>query len=320
MAHLFVKGQPGIGDARRSLTEQGRGIKGVIFAGYDQGGRRNFRQAVFEGMLIDLFQRTWKLLQPNGYVIYHLTGETVIDPSQAGLCSPCFNLKTAAWDEAICREMGLALSVLPDVHPSRAIIGQVSAAAAQATGLPQGTPVVCGGGDFACACLGAGVTGPGRAAMMLGTAGNLLVPAAVAPDSRLLHTLHVTGGPLSFGGVMAGGNLNWFNHLLGTYDPHIYTILDGEASLLPPGAEGLVYLPYLMGERTPIWDPEARGAFIGLSSRHSRAHLYRAILEGVAFAFRQIAEILRASGASFEAVAALDGGARSALWRQIDLL
>ncbi len=263
-----------------------------------------------------LFERTWKILQANSYVILKLTGAAVIDPSQAGLCSPCFNVSSGDWDAEICAAMGLPLDMLPEIHPAWAVVGQVSAAAARASGLPEGAPVVCGGGDFACACLGAGVTGPERAALMLGTAGNLLFPGLPARDPRLLRTIHLTGEPLPFGGVLAGGNLAWFAGLFGAPEPALFERLDEEAAAVPPGSEGLLYLPYLMGERTPIWDPDARGAFIGLSARHTRAHLYRAVLEGVAFAFRQISEIAGA-GQSGTPVVAIDGGARSPLWRAI---
>ena len=260
------------------------------------------------------FARTWKIMQANGFVSFRLSGQAVIDPSQAGLCSPCFNLDAGVWDSAICEEMGLPIGILPEIRASHAVIGTVLPAAALATGLPVGTPVVCGGGDFACACLGAGVAGPGRAALMLGTAGNLMLPGVDNPDPRLLHTRHVTGESLTFGGVMAGGNLTWFASLFdGASDFHARA--DREAADIPPGSEGLLYLPYLAGERTPIWDPDARGAFVGLTNRHSRAHMYRAVLEGVAFAFRQISEISGSHGLT--SLVAIDGGARSALWRAI---
>ncbi len=262
-----------------------------------------------------LYARTWKILQANGYVAWKLTGQAVIDPSQAGLCSPCYDFSAGTWQAEICAQMGLDLDKLPEICPSQAVIGRVLPEAARASGLPAGTPVVCGGGDFACACLGAGVTGPGTAALMLGTAGNLLFPGVFNPDPRLLHTRHVTGQPLTFGGVLAGGNLNWFAGLFDEPTAAFYGQQDEAAAQLPPGSDGLIYLPYLMGERTPIWDPEARGAFVGLSSRHTRAHLYRAVLEGVAFAFRQVLEITGTTG--LKTIVAIDGGARSTVWRSI---
>ena len=261
-----------------------------------------------------IFARTWKILQANSYVLYKLCGRAVIDPAQAGLCSPCFNFAQRNWDAEICRAMGIALELLPEVQSAAQVIGEVSLEAARVTGLPAGTPLVCGGGDFACAALSAGLSGPGQAALMLGTAGNLLFPGVENTDARLLHTLHLTGEALPFGGVLAGGNLTWFASLFGQPDPAIFDLLNAEAARVPPGSAGLLFLPYLMGERTPIWDPDARGAFVGLSTRHTRGHLYRAVLEGVAFAFRQIAEI---AGAPLTRITALDGGARSGLWLQI---
>ncbi len=264
-----------------------------------------------------LYAATWKLLQANNYIIYRLVGEVVTDPSQAGLCSPCFSLHTREWDSHTCEVMELDPEKLPRIRASSEVVGTVSRAASEATGLPEGVPVICGGGDFAFACLGAGVTEAGSAAMMLGTSGNLLVPGSAKIDPRLLNTIHVTGQTLSLGAVLAGGTVNWFTHMLGMNQPGSFTLLDEEAGSIPPGADGLVFLPYLMGERTPIWDPLARGAFVGLSTIHTRAHLYRAVLEGVAYAFRQMTEIISSADTPIREIIAIDGGARSTVWRQI---
>jgi xylulokinase len=264
-----------------------------------------------------LYYRTWKFLQANNYISYRLTGEVSIDPSQAGLCSPCFNLQGRGWDDSICELIGLDPKKLPRILPSEGVIGQVTSSACAETGLPVGVPVICGGGDFACACLGAGVIQPGSAALMLGTSGNLLIPDPLKTDHRLLNTIHVTGGSLSLGAVLAGGALNWFKTMLGVEHPDIFSLLDEEAAATPPGAQGLVFLPYLIGERTPIWDPDARGAFIGLSANHTRGHLYRAVLEGIAYAFRQMIEIASSTKAPITEIIAVNGGARSQLWRQI---
>jgi xylulokinase len=265
----------------------------------------------------DLWKGTWKILQANGFVIHRLTGEAVTDPSHAGLMSPFYNAGARAWDPSICDLFNVPLDCLPTVYPSTSIVGHITPSAADATGIPAGTPVVCGGGDFACACLGAGVFGGGSAAMMLGTAGNLLVPGPGKNDPRLINTVHVTGDPLRLGGVMAGGAVRWFGDMLRTSEPDLFATLDAEAEAVPAGAGGVLFLPYLLGERTPIWDPHARGAFIGLSGGHHRGHLFRAVLEGVAFAFRQMAEIVGEAGSPIREVIAVNGGAKSPLWRKI---
>lgn len=264
-----------------------------------------------------IHKSTWKILQANSFVIHGLTGEAVTDPSHAGLMSPFWSAAEQAWDQSACELLELPSDYLPAVHPSTSVVGTITHTAASATGLPAGTPVVAGGGDFACACLGAGVSGGGSAAMMLGTAGNLLVPGPGKNDPRLINTAHVTGERLSLGGVMAGGAVRWFGDMLRINAPDLFAELDAEAGSVPRGASGLVFLPYLMGERTPVWDPQARGVFIGLSAEHHRGHLFRAVLEGVAFAFRQMAAIMAEAGTPVREVIAVNGGAKSPLWRQI---
>ena len=141
----------------------------------------------------ELYGRTWKILQASSYVIYHLTNQAVLDFSQAGLCSPCFNLYRQEWDSEILRLMEVDLAKLPILGSANQVVGMVSDQAARRSGIPAGTPVTTGGGDFAFSCLGAGVFGTGTAVMMLGTAGNLLVPDPAAIDPRMINTIHVTG-------------------------------------------------------------------------------------------------------------------------------
>jgi xylulokinase len=274
-----------------------------------------------------LFEKTWKILQAHSYIIFKLTGALVTDYSHAGLCSPCFDLQKKEWSQEMCEALGIPLSMLPEVTPSHQVVGKVHAEGAKLSGLPEGTPIVCGGGDFACATLGSGVIEVGQAAQMLGTAGNLLVPMGetVDPDPKLLNTVHVTGDYLTLGSIYAGGVLQWFRDQLGEpeiveakrIDGSAYRLLDEKAAVIPPGSEGLILLPYLMGERTPIWDAYARGVYIGLTPYHTRSHMYRAALEGVAFGFRHMAEIIEQQGVKIEEIIAVNGGAKSPLWRQI---
>jgi xylulokinase len=265
----------------------------------------------------ELYRRTWKIFQASSYINYQLTNQAVLDYSQAGLCSPCFNLYNQEWDPDILQLMEFDLAKLPILKPANQVIGIVSDQAANMCGIPAGTPVTTGGGDFAFSCLGAGVIGTGTAVLMLGTAGNLLVPDPAAIDPRLINTIHVTGEKLALGGVMAGAAVTWFKDMLNWEAEDFYLRMETEAGETSPGAEGLVFLPYLMGERTPIWDDQARGVFFGLSNVHQRGHLYRAVLEGVAYAFRAMLEIVTESGTKIQNIVLTDGGAKSRLWRQI---
>jgi D-xylulose kinase len=304
-------------------AEEVRRIAGNYIDGYFGGPKWLW----FRNKEPELFARTWKIMQAHGYVIFRLTGEVVTDYSHAGLCSPCFNLQKKQWSPEMCEALRIPLSMLPELAPSYQVVGKIHAEGAKASGLPKGTPVVAGGGDFACATLGCGVIDVGQAAQMLGTAGNLLVPVgkSITPDSRLLNTVHLTGDYLMLGSMYAGGVLQWFRDQLGEpeieegkrVDKSPYRLLDEKAETLPPGAEGLILLPYLMGERTPIWDAHARGVYVGLTPYHTRAHMYRAALEGVAFGFRHMAEIIEQQGVQIKEVIAVNGGAKSPLWRQI---
>ncbi len=273
-----------------------------------------FKWLWFQEKEPQLYRQTWKILQANGYIIHKLTGAAITDPGHAGICTPFYSDESGGWSETLCDMLQFDMGKLPDILPVTSVIGQVSRRAHDETHIPAGTPVIAGAPDFLCACLGAGVLDNQSAALMLGTAGNLMFPSASKIDHRMLNTRFVNGELISTGGVLAGGAVSWFCRLVNVNDPHI---LEEEASLVQPGSEGLLFLPYLLGERSPIWDPDARGVFIGLNSNHTRAHLYRAVLEGVAFSFLQMKEIMDEQGTRLVDVIAIDGGARSSLWRQI---
>jgi xylulokinase len=206
----------------------------------------------------------------------------------------------------------------------------VTAAAASATGLRAGTPVVVGGGDFAAATLGAGVLAEGEACLMLGTAGNLLVPRSTpGADARLINAHHVgTQSWLSLGGTLSGGAQEWLRHAVARAsmvedDTAVrgalpsFEVLDAEASRVASGSDGLLFLPYLQGERTPIWDVAARGAYVGLGLSHGRGHLWRSLLEGIALGFVDCQAVLEDGGVVLREVIAANGGGKSALFRQI---
>lgn len=269
------------------------------------------------------------VLQSHAFVAMRLTGEVATDPSTAALCAPLFDLGRRAWREDACARVGVRPDQLPPVRAAHEVLGEVTAEAARATGLRAGTPVVVGGGDFAAATLGAGVVEEGEACLMLGTAGNLLVPRRTpGEDARLVNAHHIGADRwLSLGGTLSGGAQEWLRHALargaGGDDTAVrgplpaFELLDGEAASVGVGAAGLVFLPYLQGERTPIWDVDARGAFVGLSLQHGRGHLWRALLEGVALSFVDCQAVLEEGGVHLREVVAANGGGKSALFRQI---
>jgi xylulokinase len=206
----------------------------------------------------------------------------------------------------------------------------VSAEAAQATGLLEGTPVVGGGGDQAAQAVGTGIIAEGIVSATLGTSGVVFAASdtyRVEPEGLLHAFCHAVPGMWHLMGVMlsAAGSFRWYRDTLGEVEKaqaqetgrDAYDLLTEAAATAPPGCEGLIFLPYLTGERTPYPDPNARGVFFGLTLRHGKPHMTRAVLEGVAYGLRDSLELMRALGLAIQQVRASGGGARSALWRQI---
>ena len=281
----------------------------------------------------DVLGRARWILQSHAFIAHRLTGVAAIDPSTAALCLPLFDLADRSWISRplACESVGVRREQLPPVRAAHEVIGEVTEAAAAAIGhgLRAGVPVVTGGGDFAAATLGAGVVDEGEACLMLGTAGNLLVPRrSPGKDPRLINAHHVGANVwLSLGGTLSGGAQEWLRHALTRgssaedtavrHAPPPFDVLDAEAEVVPSGSDGLLFLPYLQGERTPIWDTEARGAFVGLGLHHGRGHLWRALLEGIALGFVDCQEVVAEDGVRFRDVLAANGGGKSSLFRQI---
>jgi len=257
------------------------------------------------------------LLQSHSYPVMRLTGARVTDFSSASLCAPLYDARRRAWSPEVLARLDIPADLLPELRPAHDVAGTVTPAAAAETGLGAGTPVVVGGADFAASALAAGVTEPGEAALMLGTAGNLILPFTHAEfDTRFINSHHAgCDRYLALGSTLCGAVQEWFRAVAAPGVPH--DILDGEAASVPIGSDGVQLLPYLQGERSPVWDAGARGAFVGLSLAHGRGHLYRAVLEAVAVSFRHCAEVGGERGLAFHEVVAVNGGARSRLWRQI---
>ena len=268
----------------------------------------------------EVYARVAHVLLPKDYVRYRLTGQFATD--RAGAAGTLLmDVKTRDWSPEVLDALDIPADWLPQTHEGPEVTGHISVEAAGATGLKAGTPVVGGGGDQAAQAVGVGAVEPGIVALTLGTSGVVFASTGepfVEPEGRLHAFCHAVPGRWHLMGVMlsAAGSLRWYRDTLA---PGVdFDALLAPAADVPPGSEGLLFLPYLTGERTPHPDPLARGAFVGLTVRHTQAHLTRAILEGVAFGLRDSFELMQSVGlAEIRQVRISGGGARSALWRQI---
>lgn len=273
----------------------------------------------------DAVRRARWCLQAKDYIAGRMTGVWgVTDASDASLTG-CFALERGAWDADLVAAGGFPLQLLPQVLPSTQVVGRVHADAAVATGLRPGLPVVLGGGDGACATAGAGAVQPGDAYHYLGgTSWVAVVTDRYVPDPAGRVSVFCGLEPgrwVTYGTVQsAGSSVDWFQSAIGVGTDcgnDAFATLEQLAASAAPGCDGLFFLPYLAGERSPIWDARARGVYFGLTAAHSRAELARAVLEGVAFALRSNLAVLEDLGHVPGSVRVLGGGMRSALWRQI---
>lgn len=268
----------------------------------------------------EVYARIRHVLLPKDYIRFQLSGDYATDLADgAGML--LLDVANRRWSEAVLDALDIPAAWLPKVHEGPQVTGVVSAQAAALTGLKAGTPVVGGGGDQAAQATGVGAVQPGIVALTVGTSGVVFAPLAsyaYEPDGRLHAFCHAVPGQWHFMGVMlsAAGSLQWYRDTLAPGED--FGALADEGGQAPPGCEGLLFLPYLTGERTPHPDPLARGAFVGLTARHTRPYLTRAVLEGVAFGLRDSFELIKASPAALiREVRVSGGGAKSPLWRQI---
>lgn len=268
----------------------------------------------------DVWSKIAHVLLPKDFVRLRLTGDLAVDRAD-GAGTLLFDLAKRDWSGEVLAALDVDPAWLPDTYEGPEVTGVVAADAAAATGLRPGTPVVAGGGDQAAAAVGVGSVEPGVLSVSLGTSGVVFATTEgplVEPRGRLHAFCHSVPARWHVMGVMlsAAGSLRWYRDALA---PGLeFPELVDEAGRAPPCSDGLLFLPYLTGERTPYPDPLARGGFIGLTVHHGRAHLTRAVLEGVAFGLRDSLELMRSVGLSgFTEIRATGGGSRSLLWRQI---
>lgn len=275
------------------------------------------------------FRKISKILLPKDYIRYRLSGEFFSEVSDASGTS-LFDVGRRCWSEEMLSAFDVNRAWLPDVTESPVPSTKVSKAAAEVTGLVAGTPIVGGGGDQAAQAIGTGILREGEVSVTLGTSGVVFAASdayRVQPEGLLHAFCHAVPGMWHLMGVMlsAAGSFRWYRDTLGALEKqradaigqNAYDLLTTDAADVPAGSEGLIFLPYLTGERTPYPDPNARGVFFGLSLRHSKAHLTRAVLEGVSFGLKDSLDLMEDLGVKINEVRASGGGAKSALWLRI---
>ncbi len=273
----------------------------------------------------DAFARLARVINPKDFVVLQMTGACSTDVGDAsGVLA--FDVASRSWSREVLDAVGLDPSLMPEVLESGAVAGRVTSWASEQTGVPEGVPVVAGSGDNQCGAIGAGIA---RVGLMLATLGTSGVIYAHADEPRLdlplgrVHTMcsatgdgHARGGWCNTGCTLsAAGALRWAHEMIGG-GASMEELLE-EASRVPPGCEGLVFAPHLTGERCPYPDPRASGAWVGLTLRHTRGHLVRAVLEGVTFTMASILDIVRSLPTEVSEIRLGGGGNRSALWRQM---
>lgn len=273
------------------------------------------------------YKKIKKILLPKDYIRFKLTGEFASDVSDASGTS-VFDVKGRKWSDEVLRKLGLDKNFFPKVYESSEITGKVNGEAAKLTGLKVGIPVVAGAGDQAASAISCGIYEEGVMSATLGTSGVIFAStdsAKIAPEGKLHSFCHSVKGKWHLMGVVlsAGGSFKWVCDSLCDNEKEtakkqgvgFYYLMDKKAEEIPIGSEGLIFLPYLTGERTPHQDPDAKGVFFGLSLKHNKFHFVRAVMEGVGFALRDSLELMRDLNIKIEEVRFVGGGAKSQLWR-----
>ena len=264
------------------------------------------------------FARVRSVIGSYDWIAFRLTGAVQVEKNWA-VESGLYDIHKNGWITEYLTRFGLDPALLAPVSASSAVVGHTRGMAA--LGLPDGLPVIAGSADHVASALAVGMTAPGDLLIKFGGAGDILYDIdRVAPLRELYFDCHVVPGQYLLNGCMAasGSLVKWLTRdILGQTDPDSYRRMDEAAAAIPPASDGLIVLPYFLGEKTPLFDPDARGVFFGLTLSHTRAHLYRAALEAVMYGFRHHADVLAAAGCRPRRILASDGGANSALWCQI---
>lgn len=276
----------------------------------------------------DVYRRTYKILQAKDYIVFKLTENFLTDYSDASGMN-LFDIEKKQWSDSILQALGISHQILPDAHPSTHRCGTVTRSAARQTGLLEGTPVVLGGGDGSCATVGAGVVREGKTYIVIGSSSWISLAATkpfLDPQMRTFNWIHLDEKLYTPCGTMqtAGYALQWLKNTLCTSEVNAamaanispYQLIDEAISASVPGSNNLLFLPYLLGERSPRWNPDARGAFIGMKITNTKGDIYRSVLEGVGYNLKVILDIFQ-SIMPVEEVVAIGGGAKGKVWLQI---
>jgi len=276
-----------------------------------------------------IFEKAAKIMLPKDYVRFRLTGEFATEVSDASGMQ-LMDIPGRCWSKEVLSKLGIDIDQLPKLYESQVVSGKVNKEAAELTGLCEGTPVVGGAGDQAAGAVGNGIVKPGVVSSTIGTSGVVfayLDKISIDPAGRVHTFCHAVPNTWHVMGVTqgAGLSLKWFRdnfcneekNVAALMDVDPYVLMDKQAEKSMPGSNGLIYLPYLMGERTPHLDAYARGVFFGLSAKHDKKDMIRAVMEGVVFSLRDCLEIIREMGINVTEIRASGGGGRSRLWKQI---
>lgn len=283
--------------------------------------------AWYKKYLPQVYASIYKVLQSNSFIGFKLTGMMTQDISQ-GYAYQCFDMRRGCWDNTTCELLGIDINMLPDILPCHQVIGKVTAYAASLTGLAEGTPVVAGGLDAACGALGVGVIHAGETQEQGGQAGGMSICIDLYhADPRLILSYHVVPDMwlLQGGTVGGGGVVRWLEkefcamerEASGSTDMNSMAIMDIEAADIPLGSDGMVFLPYMSGERSPIWDAKAKGVYYGIDYSKTRAHFFRAGMEGVAFSLEDNLKTAESAGVEAGVLYAMGGAANSKFWTQM---
>lgn len=277
----------------------------------------------------DIYRQAFKYLHAKDFIVSRLTGKFVTDLSDASGMN-LLDLDTLQWSPEILVAAGLDPAVLPELHASTDVVGEVSPEAAEQVGLAAGTPVVIGGGDGCCAATGAGVVHEGAAYTYIGSSAWIGIATRkpiLDPTMRTFTFVHLVPGMYSPTGSMqsAGGSYQWLRDIFclpekeaaSQLQVNPYELMNLQVEQSPAGANNLLYLPYLLGERSPRWNPRARGVYFGLTVQHNRADIMRATMEGITFNLRVILEAFQEQGAQIKEMRVIGGGARGRVWRQV---